>query len=184
MRRFIDPDEIMKSASLKEEGVELPPLHLWHPEKVEDIDIKIARDGAWFHEGGEIKRIELARLFSTILRREDDGFYYLVTPQVKYRISVEDAPFIAVSVYKDNDRLIFVTNFGESVVLDDTHPFWVETRSNGEPAPYVNVRDNLDALVSRNAFYDLVELAEEKITGKIKTLIVRSCGKEFLVGEL
>ncbi len=183
MGRTVDLDEIVKS--LEQDGKNTrPPIHLWHPDKVADFDMRIDRDGRWFHEQGEIKRIKLSRLFASILRREEDGKFYLVTPQEKYPVVVDDAPFVAVAVVRDGDRLVFATNLEESVVLDDMHPLWVDTNEQGEPIPYINVREKLNALINRNTFYELVEMAEHRRSGDKTTLIIKSAGMEFLLGEL
>lgn len=183
MERSVDLDEIVKSVDSKG-GKKLPPIHLWHPDKILDIDLRIDSEGRWFHEQGEIKRIELSKLFASILCREDDGKYYLVTPHEKYPVVVDLAPFVAVAVVRNGDRLIFSTNLGDSVVLDDAHPLWVDTDAKGSPVPYINVREKLNALINRNTFYQLVEMAEQKCSGDKAMLIIKSSGMEFLLGEL
>jgi len=132
-----------------------------------DIDMRIARDGTWFYHGSAIRRKPLVRLFSTVIRREDDGDYYLVTPVERCRIQVDDAPFTAVEMFVEGQgegqSLTFRTNVDEVVTLDRDHPLRLEIDAEtGEPAPYIRVRDNLDALVVRAVYYDLVELAVEK----------------------
>jgi hypothetical protein len=132
-----------------------------------DIDMRIARDGTWFYHGSAIRRKPLVRLFSTVIRREDDGDYYLVTPVERCRIQVDDAPFTAVEMFVEgqgeDQSLSFRTNVDEVVRLDDDHPLrLVIDAESGEPAPYIRVRDNLDALVVRPVYYDLVDLAVEK----------------------
>ncbi len=139
----------------------LPPVHLWNPDRSGEIDIVIRKDGAWVHEGGEIRREALVRLFSTILRKDADGTY-LVTPVEKLRIVVEDAPFVAVRVDRVGQALRFTTNVGDEVEAGPDHPIRVETGEDGAPRPYVHVRGGLEALVSRPVFYELVELAEER----------------------
>ena len=127
-----------------------------------DIGLKIARDGTWYYQGSPIGRQPLVKLFSTVLRREDDGFY-LVTPVEKMRITVEDAPFIAVRVDRERDEegaetLRFVTNVGDEVQAGPEHPIRVQFGPDGEPRPYLHVRRDLWAKVTRALFYDLVEL--------------------------
>ncbi len=182
MKGHIDPEEIISAADLRE-GAALPPIDKWQPDKCIDIDIKITRDGSWYHEGEEIKRLQLIKLFASILRREDDGQYYLVTPQEKYRIQVEDVPFVAVTVLEKGEDLVFATNVADSVVLNEDHPLWVDLDSDGQPLPYINVRDRLNALISRSTFYQLVDMGVKKISGNQKTLVLQSGGKEFLLGE-
>jgi hypothetical protein len=138
----------------------LPPVHLWNPEHCGEIDIVIARDGSWRHEGAVIRREALVRLFSTVLRKDPDGFH-LVTPVEKLRITVEDAPFIAVSMTRAGGALRFATNVGDEVEAGPEHPLRVETdAATGEPAPYVEVRRGLEARLSRPVFYELVEMGE------------------------
>jgi hypothetical protein len=144
----------------------LPPVHLWNPPNCGEIDIRIGRDGAWFHEGSPIAREALVRLFSTILRKDPDGVY-LVTPVEKLKIVVEDAPFIAVRVDPavgegGEPALRFQTNVGDEVEAGLDHPIRVETGEGGEPRPYLHVRGGLEALIARPVFYELVELAQER----------------------
>jgi uncharacterized protein len=139
----------------------LPPVHLWNPSNVGEIDIVIRKDGTWVHEGGVIGREALVRLFSTILRKDPDGTW-LVTPHEKLRIRVEDAPFVAVRVDREGDGLRFLTNVGDEVVAGREHPIRIAAGAGGEPRPYVLVRGGLEALITRPVFYELVELAEER----------------------
>jgi uncharacterized protein len=153
-------------ASLQREtaaGRALPPVERWNPAHCGDIDIRIARDGTWFHQGSPFTRRELVRLFSTILRKDADGFH-LVTPGEKMRIQVDDVPFMAVLLCAEdageNRRLIFTTNVGDETVAGPDNPIRVETNvGTGEPAPYVHVRRGLEARISRNVFYQLADLA-------------------------
>jgi hypothetical protein len=139
----------------------LPPVDRWHPALCGEIDIRIARDGTWFHLGTPIGRRELVRLFSTILRKGEDG-YYLVTPAEKMRILVEDAPFLAVLLDVEGegrDQLLkFTTNVGDEVIAGPEHRIHVEMSERGEPAPYIPVRSGLEARISRNVFYQLAEI--------------------------
>tara|TARA_R110002096_G_scaffold416576_3_gene619613 strand:- start:54136 stop:54702 length:567 start_codon:yes stop_codon:yes gene_type:complete len=144
------------------EGKELPPVHLWNPEFCGDIDLRIRRDGRWDYMGTPITRARMVKLFSTILRRDDDDFF-LVTPVEKVGIIVDDAPFTAVEMEHDGDHIIFRTNVDDYVKVDHDHPIRVcVDKKTGEPSPYVRVRDNLDALLSRSVYYELAELAVEK----------------------
>lgn len=163
----------------------LPPVDKWHPERSGRIDIRIARDGTWFHEGAEIKRQAMVKLFSTILRR-DEGEYFLVTPAEKLAIEVEDVPFAGIAVARDGSgagqRLLFTTNVGEHVLADAEHPIDVRDR-DGEPAPYLHVRNDLWALLTRNVFYELVEMAEPHPNDPSR-LGVKSCGAWFELGKV
>lgn len=140
----------------------LPPVHLWNPAHSGQIDIVIRKDGVWMHEGAVISREALVRLFSTILRKDPDG-YWLVTPVEKLKIVVEDAPFVAIRVDREGEGLTFTTNLGDTVTAGPDHPIRVEIDpQTGEPRPYVHVRADLEALITRPVFYELAELAEER----------------------
>ncbi|MGB8366522.1 MAG: DUF1285 domain-containing protein [Rhizomicrobium sp.] len=144
-------------------GRALPPVERWNPPYCGKIDIRIARDGTWYHEGTAFGRRELVRLFSTILRKDSDGFY-LVTPAEKLRIRVDDAPFVAVLLGVEGEgeaqRLIFTTNVGDETIAGRDNPIRVETnKETGEPAPYVHVRRGLEARIARSVFYQLADLA-------------------------
>ncbi|CUK14420.1 hypothetical protein PH7735_03916 [Shimia thalassica] len=152
-------------AVAKERG--LPPVHLWNPPFLGIIDIQILRDGTWIHEGGEIKRPELVRLFSSILRKDGDS-YFLVTPVEKVGITVEDAPFVAVDVdcagTGENQILTFTTNVGDTVTAGPDAPIrLVQETAQGEPAPYVMVRAGLEARLDRKTFYRMVDLGTQHI---------------------
>ncbi|MDP2578852.1 DUF1285 domain-containing protein [Shimia thalassica] len=152
-------------AVAKERG--LPPVHLWNPPFLGNIDIQILRDGTWIHEGGEIKRPELVRLFSSILRKDGDS-YFLVTPVEKVGITVEDAPFVAVDVdctgTGENQILTFTTNVGDTVAAEPDAPIrLVQETAQGEPAPYVMVRAGLEARLDRKTFYRMVELGTHHV---------------------
>jgi len=136
----------------------------WNPPFCGDLDMRIARDGTWFYEGTPIRRPALVRLFSTILRRDGDD-YFLVTPVEKVGITVDDAPFVAVDVEAEgagpDQALRFETNVGDYVTAGPDHPIRVERDpETGEPAPYVLVRANLEALIDRKSFYRLVEMGD------------------------
>ncbi|QUD87239.1 DUF1285 domain-containing protein [Phenylobacterium montanum] len=160
----------------------LPPVHLWNPARSGEIDIVIRRDGRWFHEGAVIGREAMVRLFSTVLRKDPDG-YWLVTPAEKLRITVEDAPFIAVRVDREGDALRFLTNVGDEVIAGPDHSIRVETDPyTGEPQPYLHVRRGLEARIARPVFYELVELAEERELREGLCLGVTSNGAWFPLG--
>lgn len=140
----------------------LPPVASWNPSHCGDSFMRIARDGRWYHEGSPIGRMAMVRLFSTILRRESDGSFVLVTPVEKLSIEVEDAPFVAVELRSEGEgegrSLAFRLNTGDLVVADPEHPLRFETGADG-PLPYLAVRDGLDALVARPVYYELANLA-------------------------
>ena len=129
-----------------------------------DLDMTIARDGTWFYRGSPIARQRLVKLFASVLRREEDGSYWLVTPVERGRVTVEDAPFLAVEVNSEGAgtgrRLSFRTNLDEIVAAGPKHPLRVEAGANGEPMPYILIRPGLEARLNRPVFYELVELAD------------------------
>jgi hypothetical protein len=158
----------------------LPPVHLWHPAHCGDIDIVIKKNGLWFHEGTPIGREALVRLFSTVLRKDPDGFH-LVTPVEKMKITVEDAPFIAIRVDQIGDVLKFTTNVGDVVEAGPENAIRVEMdAATGEPRPYLHVRRGLEALINRPVFYELVEMAEAH-DGEYR---VQSNGQWFTLGPV
>ncbi len=161
-------------------------LKNWHPEHEGSIDIRIAVDGNWYHEGRVFRRPALIKLFASVLRKEEHG-YYLVTPAEKLLIRVDDAPFVATMIERvfDNGQqaLIFTTNLDERVVADLRHPIRVEIDPLSErPRPYILVRDQLEALIGRNAFYDLLNLAEESTVDGKHFLTISSMGTGFVLG--
>lgn len=142
-----------------------PPIEQWHPEPSGAIDIRIDREGIWHHEGDRIRRQPLVNLFASILRRESDGDYYLVTPVEKWRISVEDAPLIATTVEAAGSgaqqQVVLTLNTGAHVPLDAAHPLHIRGESDS-PRPYVELERGLEARVGRSAYYQLVDLAETR----------------------
>ncbi|MDF2447014.1 MAG: hypothetical protein K0S46_2250 [Moraxellaceae bacterium] len=166
----------------------LPPVHKWNPPYCGELDMEIRRNGQWFYMGTPIGRPALVRLFSTVLRHDDDGYYYLVTPVEKVRIRVEDAPFLAVQVERHSEAgvqyLRFTTQTGDMVVAGPDHPIRVSFKDDLEPSPYVHVRDRLDALLSRTVYYQLVEWGEEFTDAGRAALGVRSAGERYLIGYL
>lgn len=170
------------AAAKQAPGRGLPPVHLWHPEHCGTIDIVIKKNGLWFHEGTPIGREALVRLFSTVLRKDPDG-YVLVTPVEKLTITVEDAPFVAVRVDREGEALLFTTNVGDEVVAGPENPIRVEMDpGTGEPRPYVHVRRGLEALIIRPVFYELAEMAERRETAAGPMMCVASQGEWFAVG--
>jgi uncharacterized protein len=175
-------ERVIAAAKTQAPGRGLPPVHLWHPEHCGEIDIVIKKNGLWFHEGTPIGREALVRLFSTVLRKDPEGFV-LVTPVEKLAITVEDAPFVAVSVERDGEALRFVTNVGDEVEADEVHPIRVEIdAASGEPRPYIHVRRGLEALIARPVFYELAEMASERETPDGPAMGVFSNGAWFAIG--
>lgn len=164
----------------------LPPVDKWNPPFCGDIDMEIRSDGTWFYMGTPIGRQPLVRLFSTVLRKEEDGRTYLVTPVEKVGIRVQDAPFVAVEMAVSGEgagqTLTFRTNVGDVAEAGPDHPLrFVIEGANQELKPYLHIRGNLEALVSRPVMYDLVELGEEADIAGRAMFCVRSAGVLFPV---
>ncbi|MDX1655695.1 MAG: DUF1285 domain-containing protein [Candidatus Competibacteraceae bacterium] len=178
------PDPAALAAQLQDQS--LPPVEQWDPPLSGEMDLHIRRDGNWLYQGSPIERPTLVRLFSTLLRREDDGLYYLLTPVEKWRIRVDDAPFLAVLLAVEGQGreqvLRFTTNLGDSVAAGPDHPLRVNYSPDGEPSPYVHIRDRLEALIGRSVFLELAELAEEGQVGERSWLGVWSRGVFFPLG--
>jgi hypothetical protein len=140
----------------------LPPVESWDPGHCGHSGMRIAADGTWFHEGTPIGRPAMVRLFSTILRREPNGGFVLVTPVEKLEIEVEDAPFVAVEMKSDGAgverTLAFRLNVGELIVAGPEQPIRCEAGADG-PHPYLRVRAGLDASIARGIYYELAEIA-------------------------
>lgn len=163
------PFDALAAAAAATQADGLPPVHLWNPDHCGDIQLEIRRDGGWFYQGSRIGRERLVRLFSRILRKDDDGRTYLVTPHEKVVVHVEIAPFLAVRVDMTEEagvrRLFAKTNVGDVIEIGEDHPIWVERDADtGEPVPLMRVRDRLDALFTRPAYFELVQHAEARET--------------------
>lgn len=164
----------------------LPPVERWNPPFCGDLDMEIRADGTWFYMGTPIGRAPLVRLFSTVLRKDDDGKTYLVTPVEKVGIRVVDAPFVAVEMQvgeRDGASVLtFRTNVGDVVEASADNPLRFEIAGeNRELKPYLLVRGRLEALVSRAVMYDLVELGETEEIDGVSMFVIRSGGAVFPV---
>jgi uncharacterized protein len=164
----------------------LPPVHLWNPPFCGDLDMRIASDGTWFYMGTPIGRPALVRLFSTILKREN-GKHFLVTPVEKVGIRVDDAPFLAVEMVKDSDgrgRLLrFRTNVDDWVTCDSSHRLRFEPATDGGLTPYLHIRAELWAKVTRALYYDLVDMGEERVVDGRPMFGVASSGEFFAMAD-
>ena len=135
-----------------------------------NIDMYIDRNGNWYHQGSPIGRIELVRLFASVLKRDDDGNYWLITPAEMARIAVEDAPFLAVELFRTGDgtkqSLSLRTNLDAIITIDERHPIRITINyDTGEPTPYVVLDGTIEAKISRAVYYELVSLCVEKHHG-------------------
>ncbi|WP_421790687.1 DUF1285 domain-containing protein [Hyphobacterium sp.] len=177
---------LLKAAESAGEG--FPPVETWNPTHCDTMDLVIRRDGSWWHEGRRITRERLVKLFARILRKDDDGVHYLVTPVEKQAVQVEAAPFVAIRVDRTEEKgepvLVFTTNLGEVVAAGPDHPLRVEIDpATGEPEPFILIRGRLEALINRAAFYELVGAAEIREENGEKRLFVTSRGVEFELGR-
>jgi hypothetical protein len=160
------------------------------PRDLGDIAIHITQDGSWFYRGTPITRVSLVRLFSSVLRREADGSYWLVTAAERGRITVEDVPFLAVELMVTgaqgaHQSLSFRTNLDEIVAADGAHPLRVMTDPHTRaPRPYLLVRDGLEARLTRPVFYELVDLGNEEDIGGMTQFGVWSNQHFFPLGDL
>jgi len=155
------------------EARKLPPVAQWQPQRGGDSHMRIARDGKWYHEGGEITRPAMVRAFSTLLMRDEAGKHWLVTPQERLSIEVEDAAFLAIDVKREGDALAFRLNTDDLVIADPDHP--IVARGDVEvPAIYLSVRNGLEARLNRSTYAQLIDFALEN-----DTLAVTSQGATF-----
>jgi len=183
--RHLGPLDDITRAARREGGKGPPPVHLWNPPFCGDLDMRIATDGTWFYLKTPIGRPALVKLFASVLKRED-GKYFLVTPVEKVGIQVDDAPFLAVEMQADDkagDRVLhFRTNVDDWVACGKDHALRFEPEPNtGGLKPYLHVRRDLWAKVSRALFYDLVELGEERDIDGERMFGVASGGEFFVM---
>ena len=164
------------------------PVHLWNPPFCGDLDMRIAFDGTWFYMGTPIGRMPLVKLFASVLRHDEDGKYYLVTPVEKCGIAVEDVPFVAVEMDatgKDRKQILtFRTNFDDHVTVDADHPLRFEDEAETDGLrPYILVRGRLEARVARAVFYELVNLGQDEMVDGVSYFGVWSSGQFFPMAE-
>lgn len=175
--------ETIAGAAKRAGGKGPPPVHLWNPPFCGDIDMRIAADGTWFYLGTPIGRPALVKLFASVLKREADK-YFLVTPVEKVGIQVDDAPFLAVEMMIEGGPagrvLNFRTNIDDWVVCGSDHGLRFEPEpGTGGLRPYLHVRRDLWAKVTRTVFYDLVGLGEERDIDGEQMFGVVSMGEFF-----
>jgi hypothetical protein len=177
------------AAALPEAGRAMPPVERWNPPFCGDIDMKIATDGTWFYQKTPIGRPALVKLFASVLKREA-GKYFLVTPVEKVGIDVEDVPFLAVELkviaqhqHVPLQVLRFRTNVDDWADAGPGHALRFETEATGGLKPYLHVRRDLWAKVTRALFYDLVALGEERVIDGKAMFGVASGGEFFAMAE-
>jgi hypothetical protein len=168
-------------------GRGLPPVECWNPPFCGDLDMRIAADGTWYYQKTPIGRLPLVKLFASVLKKEGDK-YFLVTPVEKVGLTVDDAPFLAVEMTvarddRDRQMLTFRTNVDDEATAGPGHALRFEPEVTGGLRPYLHVRRDLWAKVTRALFYDLVALGEERdIDGK-RMFGVASAGEFFAMAE-
>ncbi len=187
LKSGLDLAEIIKTAKAQQAGDGIRPVDKWNPPYCGEMDMVIKADGSWWHEGTRITRLPLIQLFASILRKDDDGRTYLVTPVEKIGIQVERAHFIAIRVDKkgegDDQLLYFTTDMGDVVEAGPDNPIRVETDPDTlEPDPYITIRGRLEAAMTRPVFYELVDYAQEIDTPEGRQLGVFSHGTFFPLG--
>jgi|TARA_B110000211_G_scaffold66630_1_gene76901 hypothetical protein len=175
----------------EQSSASMPPVHLWKPQLSGDMDLLIDREGRWIHEGGEIKRPAMVKLFASILVYEE-GDYFLITPVEKWRIKVEVAPLFVIAAEREtrdgSQAIKLTTRTGDIVVVDSQHPLSMQPfPGSAEPLPLVLIRRNLQALLSRNVFYQIVEwaaeISDDQNTSETHELSISSMGSVFVLGR-
>ena len=175
-------EALISRAGKKEKG--LPPVDKWHPDFCGDIPMEIKADGTWFYMGTPIGRKALVQLFSTVLRKDEDGKTYLVTPVERVGITVEDAHFIAVEMNAHDEKgeqvITIRTNMDDVVEVGPDNPLrFVIVKENDGVKPYVLVRGRLEAVLARAVMYELIAHGEEiEVDGELM-FAVRSKGEVF-----
>ena len=178
-------------ATQEQSSASMPPVHLWKPQLSGDMDLLIDREGRWIHEGGEIKRPAMVKLFASILVYEE-GDYFLITPVEKWRIKVEVAPLFVIAAEREtrdgSQAIKLTTRTGDIVVVDSQHPLSMQPfPGSQEPLPLVLIRRNLQALLSRNVFYQIVEwaaeISDDQNTSETHELSISSMGSVFVLGR-
>jgi uncharacterized protein len=163
----------------------MPPVERWNPPICADIGMEIRTDGSWWHEGSRITRQPIVDLFATVLRKDDDGQTWLVTPGEKIIVHVQDAHFLGTRVDHVETSLgpsfALTTNVGDLVVIGPSHPLRIVIEpATGEPRPYVTIRGRLEARILRAPFYELVEWSRER-KGRYEIV---SQGVAFVLGNV
>ncbi|WP_103729865.1 DUF1285 domain-containing protein [Novosphingobium sp. HII-3] len=151
----------------------LPPVAEWSPEAEGDSEMRIAADGRWYHQGGEIRRPAMVRAFASLLTCDAEGQHWLVTPTQRLTIEVEDAAFMAIDMKQEKDALAFRLNTDELVIAGPDHPIVAEGDPD-TPALYIGVRNGTRARLDRSTYAQLAEIAIDNVD-----LTVQSMGLRF-----
>jgi uncharacterized protein len=156
-----------------------PPVASWNPPLSGEMDMRIDREGRWYHEGEEIKRQPMIKMFSSILKREGDD-YFLVTPVEKWKIQVEIAPLLMTSLSVEKNEagqfVVLTSNVGDKVLLSSDNKLWMEEWATEGQLPLVSVRSGLNGLISRNVFYEMIETLAQQEGGRY---FIESSGEKF-----
>ncbi len=184
-----DMSALIKAAKAQGDGQGQRPVEKWNPEYCGEMDMIIKADGSWWHEGTRITRLPLVKLFASILRKDEDGETYLVTPAEKIRIQIEQAHFLAIRVDVEGEgkdqRVFFTTNMDEVIEVGPERPIRVDINpDNQEPRPFITVRGRLEALLSRPVFYELVEHGVVETIDGDDQLGVYASGAFFVLGKV
>lgn len=183
-----NPENLVEQVEKTTKNLSRPPLEQWHPELSGKMDLRINRHGQWIHKGEPLGREAIVKLFSTILRREEDGQYYLLTPVEKWQIQVEDTPLLAHSLEVtdtgEQQIITLTTNVGETLEVGNDHPLEIGHYEGSEqPRPLIRVRHGVDARLVTAAYYDLAEhVVEQTVDGK-PVLGVFSNGNFYKIGQ-
>jgi hypothetical protein len=160
--------DLFKLLGKFEREQKMPPVESWNPKVEGEIDIVIDAQGRWFHEGGHFDRQDLARMFASILRKDGES-YFLVTPGEKLKISVKDVPFSIVlmknEIIDGQQQLSFITSLGDEVIANEKNKIEFRANENGDQIPYIEIRNNLWGKLNQSTYYELIELAEERLEG-------------------
>ena len=173
-----EPPPELASLSLAEaaalaEARKLPPVEQWQPQTTLDSHMRIAADGRWYHEGGEITRPAMIRAFAALLMQDDKGQHWLMTPEARHAIEVDDAAFVAIDVKQEDDALVFRLNTDDIIIAGPDHP--IIARGDADvPAIYLSVRHGTEARLNRSTYGQIIDIALEKAT-----LSVSSQGQNF-----
>lgn len=179
----IDLDAIIARIQQGQTTQKSPPVHSWHPAYSGEIDIIIDENNDWLHEGSRFQRQSLVKLLSSILRKDDDG-YYLVTPAEKLKITVEDVPFKIISMIDSPQAPLQLVSNVEDIITLDKSANWQLRDYHGTTVPYVEVRDGLFARIDRPVYYRMVDMADIHESDGRSECVLQSAGESFVLGDI